>query len=412
MKSTKVIGIFILTFLVYHFIGCTIYPVDENNYLQAPDWYAPVGIAISIIITVVVFRMSKPGKRHKSPSNSVAPSDDHTSMVLDTPPFRIPLSQKKRETLAEDFLITAKLAASSASKTTFVSTFVEEWDNLITALKNLTWLEGKVKSMHGSPSADIRQLNSEFQWKLRDAIERAANKALSDITGTYRNSKEHKKRRANSFIYDIDEVRCRFSEETCEFADESIKKVRQAAGLLASEKKSADPLHDFSYFGGIEAELLSIDLMEGHDFEYWCGDLLRKLGFYDVEVTPGSGDQGVDILAQKDGIRYAIQCKCYSSDLGNTPIQEVHSGKEFYHCQVGAVITNRFFTAGAKELACATGTLLWDREWITKALAQKPSLNEIITDCESRKQPVSRHNKSGNSIKEINSRDFPYSQSI
>lgn len=121
-------------------------------------------------------------------------------------------------------------------------------------------------------------------------------------------------------------------------------------------------------YGGIEAELLSIDLMEGHEFEYWCASLLRKIGFSNVEVTQGSGDHGVDILAAKDGIRYAIQCKCYSKDLGNKPVQEVNSGKMMpeYHCQIGVVMTNRYFTKGAKDLADATGTLLWDRDWIKK----------------------------------------------
>ena len=59
---------------------------------------------------------------------------------------------------------------------------------------------------------------------------------------------------------------------------------------------------------------------------------------------------------------YAIQCKCYSSTIGNTPVQEVSAGKQFYKCHVGGVLTNQYFTAGAKELAEATGVLLWDRD--------------------------------------------------
>lgn len=111
-----------------------------------------------------------------------------------------------------------------------------------------------------------------------------------------------------------------------------------------------------------------VDCMEGHDFEQWCASLLVKNGFINVEVTPSSGDQGVDVLAEKDGIRYAIQCKCYSSDLGNTPVQEVHTGKELYRCQIGVVMTNRYFTNGAKQAAAATGTLLWDRDRIQKMI--------------------------------------------
>lgn len=111
-----------------------------------------------------------------------------------------------------------------------------------------------------------------------------------------------------------------------------------------------------------------IDFMEGHAFEYWCANLLQKNGFLNVEVTQGSGDQGVDILAEKDGIKYAIQCKCYSSDLGNKPIQEVNTGKVIYHCHIGVVMTNRFFTSGAKQAAEATGVLLWDRNKIQELL--------------------------------------------
>lgn len=123
----------------------------------------------------------------------------------------------------------------------------------------------------------------------------------------------------------------------------------------------------------VQAELLSIDLMEGHQFESWCADALKSIGFCNVSVTPGSGDQGVDILAEKEGIKYAFQCKRYASDLGNTPIQEVHSGKDYYHRHVGVVITNRQFTSGAIALATETGTLLWDRGWITNYLYQKHS---------------------------------------
>jgi len=111
-----------------------------------------------------------------------------------------------------------------------------------------------------------------------------------------------------------------------------------------------------------------IDGMDGHAFEYWCADLLRKLGYRNVMVTPDSGDQGVDIVAEKGGVSFAIQCKCYSSNIGNTPIQEVTAGKSFYHCQVGVVMSNRYFTAGARQLAEVNGILLWDRDKIKEML--------------------------------------------
>jgi restriction system protein len=93
------------------------------------------------------------------------------------------------------------------------------------------------------------------------------------------------------------------------------------------KKASTQPLQAH-YVRGISA----IDGMEGHEFEHFCADLLRKVGFSEVTVTPGSGDQGVDVLAVKNGIKYAIQCKNYASALSNTPVQEVSAGKQFYGC--------------------------------------------------------------------------------
>lgn len=109
---------------------------------------------------------------------------------------------------------------------------------------------------------------------------------------------------------------------------------------------------------------ISIDAMEGHIFEGFCAHLLRENRFSDIAVTKGSGDQGIDIIAYKDGIKYGIQCKCYSSDIGNSAVQEAFSGKTYYKCHVGAVLTNRYFTRSAKELAETNGILLWDRTYL------------------------------------------------
>lgn len=42
-----------------------------------------------------------------------------------------------------------------------------------------------------------------------------------------------------------------------------------------------------------------VDKINGTEFEYWCADLLRKLGYKQVTVTQESGDQRVDITALK-----------------------------------------------------------------------------------------------------------------
>ena len=104
------------------------------------------------------------------------------------------------------------------------------------------------------------------------------------------------------------------------------------------------------------------DYMDGHDFEYYCADILKKNGFSNVEVTQGSGDHGIDILADKEDISYAIQCKCYSSNIGNAAVQQAHTGKSLYHKDIAVVLTNQYFTTQAKEEANALGVKLWDRD--------------------------------------------------
>jgi len=64
--------------------------------------------------------------------------------------------------------------------------------------------------------------------------------------------------------------------------------------------------------------------MNGNEFEDYCVTLMKENGFISAKKTKGSGDQGIDILAEKDDIKYAVQCKCYSSNVGNKAVQEAY----------------------------------------------------------------------------------------
>lgn len=114
-----------------------------------------------------------------------------------------------------------------------------------------------------------------------------------------------------------------------------------------------------------------IDLMEGHDFEYFCAQLLQRKGFLEVEVTKGSGDYGVDILAEKDGVTYGIQCKCYNAPVGVKAVQEAYAGRDYYDRMVGAVLTNQYFTTPAVEAAKKLKILLWDRGYLESMMEEE-----------------------------------------
>ena len=102
--------------------------------------------------------------------------------------------------------------------------------------------------------------------------------------------------------------------------------------------------------------------MDGHEFEYYCADILSKNGFRNVTVTPGSNDYGADIVATREGEKWVIQCKRYSSALGNSPVQEVVAAKSYYCADRAAVMTNSSFTGNARSLAEANDVWLVDGE--------------------------------------------------
>lgn len=165
-----------------------------------------------------------------------------------------------------------------------------------------------------------------------------------------------------------------------DFINTSIPQIKND-GEIESEKSFSEEIIKFEHFDlMIENQNLCdnnckpIDLMDGKEFERFCAELLRVCGFTAIQLTQSTGDQGVDIIAKKEEIRYAFQCKCYKSPLGNSSIQEVFAGKEFYNCSVGVVMTNSVFTKGAIELAQKINVQLWDRNTIHHLITSTDSL--------------------------------------
>lgn len=99
-------------------------------------------------------------------------------------------------------------------------------------------------------------------------------------------------------------------------------------------------------------------LLDPYEFEKHCASILRNAGFI-AKATKGSGDQGVDVVAEKNGIKVVIQCKLYySQPVSNTAVQEVNTGKSYYKADYAVVVSNNTYTVSAKQLAESCGVLL------------------------------------------------------
>lgn len=99
--------------------------------------------------------------------------------------------------------------------------------------------------------------------------------------------------------------------------------------------------------------------MTGVEYEELCGEVLKKAG-WEVQFTKATGDQGVDILAKKDGITAAVQCKRFAKQVGNKAVQEVIAGKSFYNADKAVVVAPNGFTPSAQDLAAASDVVLTD----------------------------------------------------
>lgn len=130
--------------------------------------------------------------------------------------------------------------------------------------------------------------------------------------------------------------------------------------------------------------ITNIDSLSGVEFEEFVANLFRYLGFK-TSTTPTTGDNGIDIIATTHDTTIGIQAKLYyNHNISNSAVQEAYSGKHFYKCDMGMVITNWKFSKPAQNLAKQLNIVLLDREAIIKMIESTKKENitflfEIIT---------------------------------
>lgn len=121
-----------------------------------------------------------------------------------------------------------------------------------------------------------------------------------------------------------------------------------------------------AYAGAIHLSVLAYEDIAGakfretmspEEFEHYCACVLRERK-WDARVTQFSGDQGVDIVAEKRGMRIVLQCKKYAKPVGNRAVQEVVAGIAHQNAQRGVVVTTSGYTSSALKLAASNQVLL------------------------------------------------------
>jgi restriction system protein len=102
-------------------------------------------------------------------------------------------------------------------------------------------------------------------------------------------------------------------------------------------------------------------------YEHMVADRLRDLG-WETRLTKGSGDQGIDVIAELREKRVVIQCKRYSSSIGNAAVQEAYAGKAFEDADYAAVVSNAKYTPGARSLADSTRVIVLHHDELSQSV--------------------------------------------
>ncbi len=96
---------------------------------------------------------------------------------------------------------------------------------------------------------------------------------------------------------------------------------------------------------------------DGLAYERFCAQRLEAAGWR-AHTTRASGDQGVDIVAERGDTRLVVQCKRYGKPVGNAAVQEITAASRHWSSDMAAVVSNAGFTPAARKLAVSTGVLL------------------------------------------------------
>lgn len=107
------------------------------------------------------------------------------------------------------------------------------------------------------------------------------------------------------------------------------------------------------------------------EFEDYIAHLYSKLG-YKTERVGGGYDGGVDVIAEKNGIKYYIQCKKYiTSTVGVKEIREFYGVLVDHTAQgKGIFITTNIFTSEAEYFAKDKPIELIDGQKLVRLIRQ------------------------------------------
>ncbi len=182
----------------------------------------------------------------------------------------------------------------------------------------------------------------------------------------------------------------------CRVSVEAKRLQAPAAYDWRFDKRAKGYLAPVTPHGNRLPSLTAMGLAEDpYDFEQQVAQMLRGRGLV-VEVTGGTGDEGVDIIAYDNtpvtGGTFLIQCKRYSPDkkVGVAEVRELYGTMQEKQSAKGVLVTSSAFTTGALRFAEGKSIELIDGVRLSEMLVgvEPPAQPPPPTQPEQLKEPV------------------------
>ena len=158
-----------------------------------------------------------------------------------------------------------------------------------------------------------------------------------------------------------------------------IKRLRNYVNDYATDHVTFDlakeALVSFGYIGkpSTQTDLASnVCSMTAIAFKEFTVSLFREMG-YAVEITSGTGDNGIDLLLRKNNQLSAVQCKRWSVPVGEAVVRDFYIALMSSGAQSGYVVTTSTFTSHAYSFAQGKPIQLVDLEALVDLATRRSS---------------------------------------
>ena len=136
--------------------------------------------------------------------------------------------------------------------------------------------------------------------------------------------------------------------------------------INAYYEKLVTRLEEKDSFINFEDRVEDLYSLSPREFEEYTQELLIRLGYENVILTPYVNDKGIDLFCEKDGKKIAVQCKKYKDKVGSPEIISFIGAMVNARADAGIFITTGTFTFEAEAIAAKNPIMLINKVKLAK----------------------------------------------